>query len=76
MTFSILGQTNSPRYVGQAAISRAAKFLEEIVPRGAFQRCTEIRSAVQRRQIPGKCLLFQIAYHLLAISSLLLMFKF
>ena len=57
ITFSVLGQTNSPRYVGPKSLYRAANFLESIKPEGAFALDAEVRAAVQRQKIPGKCFL-------------------
>lgn len=55
VTFVLLGQKSSPRFVGAKSLSRAAKFLSESEPSGKFDPVLETGSAIQRQRIPGKC---------------------
>ena len=54
--FSMLGQQNTPRYSGPKALSRAAKALYDVSPQGSFSLTSELRAAIARHRIPGKCL--------------------
>ncbi len=53
--FSMLGQQNTPRYSGPKALSRAAKALYDVSPQGSFSLTSELRAAIARHRIPGKC---------------------
>lgn len=55
VTLSLLGQRNTPRFVTPAALSRARKELENAVPGGSFIVEDEVRAAIARQRIPGKC---------------------
>lgn len=55
VTFSRLGQRNSPRFSGPRAVQTAAQFLNEATPQGSFDLKAELRGAVSRHKIPGKC---------------------
>lgn len=55
VTFSLLGQRNTARFSGQHALGPAAKELREAKPGGNFDLLAEIRGAVARHRIPGKC---------------------
>jgi len=55
VTFSMLGQKNSPRFTGARSIMRATKELEETESGGSFDLLTEVRASVARHRIPGKC---------------------
>ena len=55
VTFSVLGHKNTPRYSGPKALSRAAKDLYDAEPKGSFALTTELRAAIARHRIPGKC---------------------
>ena len=55
VTFSLLGQKNTPRFVGPRSLTRAAKELHAAKPGGSFQMVDEIRGAVAGQRIPGKC---------------------
>lgn len=55
--FSVLGQKNTPKYKGHKAINRAIMELENITPTGSFDIVHEIRAAVARQRIPGRCFL-------------------
>jgi uncharacterized protein (DUF58 family) len=55
VTFSLLGQRNSPRFVGARALPQAYTMLNSVQPGGSFDMLTEVRGAVARQRIPGKC---------------------
>jgi hypothetical protein len=57
VTFSFLGQKNTPRYVGPRSISRANKYIAKIKPKGSYDLLTEVRAAVALQKIPGRCFL-------------------
>lgn len=57
VTYSILGHTSTPRYVGPKALSRATQALYQIVPAGQFNLADAIREAIATQKIPGKCFL-------------------
>lgn len=55
--FSVLGQKNTPKYKGHRAINRAIAELQSITPQGSFDIVHEIRAAVAKQRIPGRCFL-------------------
>jgi len=55
VVFSLLGQKNTPRYSGAKAISRATTELMSVQPTGTFDFLKEVRAAIARQKIPGKC---------------------
>ena len=55
VTFSALGQKNTPRYSGPRALRRAYKQLAELKPEGQIDILTEVRAAIAAQKIPGKC---------------------
>ncbi len=57
VSFSLLGQKNSPRFVGPRALLRAQQFLRKAQPKGSFVLLNEVRAAVAQQKIPGKCFL-------------------
>jgi len=57
VTFSLLGQKNSPRYTGARAISRAINELKKVKPEGSHSMLEETRAAIARLKLPGKCFL-------------------
>ena len=54
-SISLLGQKTSPRYVGPRALSRAVSFVSDCAPGGSFSFENEVRAAIARLKIPGKC---------------------
>ncbi len=55
VTFSPLGQKNTPRFRGPRSLNKAAKELEHFSPQGNFNMTDAVREAVQGQRIPGKC---------------------
>jgi uncharacterized protein (DUF58 family) len=55
VTFTLLGQENSPRYMGARALTRAAAYLSKSKPTGSFDPVLETGAAIQRLKTPGKC---------------------
>ena len=55
VTFSLLGQKNTPRFSGPRMLRKAASELEGIKPKGKLNMLAEVRAAVQGQRIPGKC---------------------
>ena len=55
VVFSILGQNNTVRFVGSRSLSGARKELEKVVPKGRFELLHEVRAAISKQRIPGKC---------------------
>ena len=55
VTFSLLGQENSPKFRSPHSLHRAAKLLEQSKPGNSFHLATEVRAAVARQKIPGRC---------------------
>lgn len=55
--FSILGRENTPRFRGARALSRAVKALASVEPEGSFNFVEEVRAALARQKIPGRCFL-------------------
>jgi uncharacterized protein (DUF58 family) len=57
VTFSLLGKGNSPRFSGARSIARAVRSFEDAAPDGAIDLLTEVRAAVARLRMPGRCFL-------------------
>ncbi len=55
VTFSLLGKKNSPRFSGPRSVRQAAKELSGVEPEGVFDMPAEVRAALARHRIPGKC---------------------
>ena len=55
VTFALLGQKMTPRYIGPKALTRAWREIETAKPGGSFDFLNETRAAVSRLKIPGKC---------------------
>ncbi len=55
VTVSLLGQKNTPRFVGPRALSRIRKTINEVQCCESFSFRDEIRAAVSQLRIPGKC---------------------
>lgn len=57
VTLSLLGSETSPRYIGPRALAKARTFLSSHHPAGAINFPAEVRRALSRLRIPGKCFL-------------------
>ncbi len=57
VTYSFLGQRNTPRFRGAKALPRAYRELQSLKPEGSFSLLDEVRAAAARHKIPGKCFL-------------------
>lgn len=55
VSISALGQKSFPRYVSPRALSRAQKDLLSVTPSESFDLLTEVRAAIDRQRVPGKC---------------------
>jgi uncharacterized protein (DUF58 family) len=55
VTFSLLGQRNTPRFIGPRSLNKARKELLTAQPQGSFNMLNEVRAAVAGQKIPGKC---------------------
>jgi len=55
VSFSVLGQQDSPKFSGPRSLFRAEKFLTGIEPSGNIDFAREIGFAVQKLKTPGKC---------------------
>lgn len=57
VTFSLLGQKNTQKFVGARFLHRASAELSAVSPHGTFSIVNEVRAAVARQKIPGRCFL-------------------
>jgi uncharacterized protein (DUF58 family) len=55
VTYGVLGKTISPRFVGARALSRVVSLIDSIKPVGTFSYVHEVRKAVSKLRLPGKC---------------------
>ncbi|MDR2337251.1 MAG: DUF58 domain-containing protein [Deltaproteobacteria bacterium] len=55
VTFSVLGQENSPKFINPRLIAKAENFLNKITPCGEIDLPLELGLAVQKLKTPGKC---------------------
>jgi len=55
VTFSLLGQKNTPRFRGAKSFSKALKELRGTQPTDSFIMLDEVRAATAMHRIPGKC---------------------
>ena len=53
--FSLLGQKTTPRYSGARALARAWREVENSEAHGSYSFSTEVRAALSRVKLPGKC---------------------
>lgn len=55
VNFCFLGQGLTPTYVGPGSLHRAAKALEDLEAKNSFDFPTEVRAAISRQKVTGKC---------------------
>ncbi len=57
VSYALLGQGSTPKYSGPRAVNRVARALHDVEARGTIDMLTEVRAALAKHRIPGKCFL-------------------